>query len=214
MDYSARVRFYVLFTSVILLGMILIGGIFLFGIDHGWWHKKATVQQKQHDQVAAAVERIKEKNYDIMYIGEDVNVVENLNARRIYGFQDEAIYGPAALAGCAGKLIIINDPEGNVPFTPDDYEKLAELREKENMIIVYIGTAKYAEFRNHNVFSSSISEDIHSMAVISGKASFAGFADSREFVPTLYVKDTDYSTSMVVSVIMELDYFSETRGYW
>lgn len=100
--------------------------------------KKA--KERHWKEVENAVTAINDQKLDIMYFGGLVDKPYNLDIRRIYGFDEESVFGSAAKNNVNGKLIIIYDPTDEVNMSLDQWVQLKTLVDERGISYVYIGT--------------------------------------------------------------------------
>lgn len=224
---SHYVKQRLLLSSIVLLGLILIFGGYLFALDHGWIHDKEKILKNQYQQVADAADFINSKNFDIMYFGADLDAPANFKVRKIYSFEEGEIYGENSIRSAARKMIIFNDPQGNVILTYDQLLQIDDLIRKRDVVFIYLGEKKIPDFQSVGLAGGTTYNAIHEGTIKSFIAytrgddkhleDCPGFADSCELVPILVTRDLrskNPDAEMVYSVIMELEKDQFIQHIW
>lgn len=202
-----------LYGMGVIVGVIIIFVLFVVCDQKSTDERKEEMVGNQTDIVNACVEDINTKGFDIMYYGEDLRAPSSLIVRRVYGFQHDTVFGPAARKECRGHMIIINDPYGRVVIDNDQIHDLADRVKKDQVIFVYLGTNLASRFDQEGIGAGATS----SKSFLVNKklqSVFDGIADDTAFIPSPLSQTLSEEQIPVYALIMNLSKNSAYARIW
>ncbi len=138
------------------------------------------------------IENINDRNYDVMYYGNQVELPEELEARRLTQLSSDYIDAAPAGTHYVGKFIIINDPKGEVYLSAEHWKMLFKLyNENTNVIIAYIGTTQFQAMQTagFDIDTYSIPDLSQCHGIVYGKSISYTAADNAELLPYAIEKE-------------------------
>lgn len=168
----------------------------------------------QKQQFQRSVDYVNDQNYDVMYYGVAIDLPEGLNIRRISYLTDNVFDDQRYnMSQYSGKMLIINDPNGSLNITPDQWGLVHSLYENKDYIVVYLGTDQFSnmELAGFDHINNTSAKSV----IYSGNMIDTGFADSREYLPYRIEKElTDEQIpvySAIAAIGMREIYFNMNR---
>ncbi|SCW42726.1 hypothetical protein SAMN02910456_01050 [Ruminococcaceae bacterium YRB3002] len=202
-----------LYVGVLILGVVLLVGIFIFFDQKSNSEMSGKVLENQSKIVADAADAINAKNYDIMVFGEDIQGPANLKTRRVNGFKHEAICGSLAPQGVNGRMIIYNDPHGIAGIDEDQLNDLVDRIKNDNVTFIYIGKTKFNMFKNAGIASGA--EGAESYIVFNnGKEYINGIAEDGDLMPKNLEMTLTKEQRSVYTVIINLTQSKVYEKVW
>jgi len=86
---------------------------------------------------------------DVIIYGEDINFRSSFLYRKVNNLNEQSLHSEEY----DYKFIIICDREGSVNITSEDYDFLLRLIQDEGYCLIYIGSEKLDDFKNHGFFT-------------------------------------------------------------
>ena len=200
--------------------LIVVIGYIVFNRINGD-SKKETVIENQVGIVQTAAEHINNRDFDIMFYGDELGAPDNLIVRRIYGFQHDTVFGVAARPNCTGHMIIINDQHGTVNIDPTQLNDLVARVKEDRVVLVYLGDAKLDMFDRVDIGPGSYAThnpdggEVKSFIVCGGgHTKYTGVADDDQYLPGQLRQYLAEEQIPVYSMIMNLDKTQTYDNVW
>lgn len=193
-----RSKFYIYTIPLALLLVVVVIAIFIKGIGGS----VPLSRQDQWDYYNSYVERVNDRNYDIMFYKTVSNGPETLNARTI-----NTLNAPSS-PGCQGQILILNDINGSLYLSDDELATIADLIENHGWRVIYLGTSKFSQLVDAGIISSIPPEGTASMIVwydsSNVRCTQTGIADDTVDLPQMVEQSLRPEQVPVYTLFMEL----------
>ncbi len=154
------------------------------------------------------VEKVNDRNYDIMYYGSEMGLPVEANLRRIFNLEDYNIESEDSPKNHVGHIFILYDPNDEYFLTEDEAQIIADLYENKGFRIVAIGDGKIRMLENAGIIDPGTTEKYDSIMFWkdgpNGRKTAPGIADSRELVPREVKEEIDPKYVPAYALMMEL----------
>ncbi|MBO4651018.1 MAG: hypothetical protein J5653_07495 [Clostridiales bacterium] len=192
--------------SAILIGFFIwIVGAF---IDDA--ARKNRIWREQAQKVTDASEYINGKNYDVMYFGEDLNAPQSFKVRRIYSLSPDEFILAEDEGVKDGHIVIINDPNGNLPLEKEDWNYMLGRMKYYDYILIYLGSAELKDMQEAGLYFDVIPDTTKSVIFYNrGASKDFGFADDYTIIPEVVREDLKPEQLPVYAMIMKI----QAQGY-
>ncbi|MCR5059174.1 MAG: hypothetical protein K6A81_11230 [Clostridiales bacterium] len=154
------------------------------------------------------VEKVNDRNYDIMYYGSEMGLPVEAKFRRIFNFEDYTIESEDSPKNHVGHILILYDPNDEYFLTEEQAQVIADLYENRGFRIVAIGDGKIRMLENAGVFDTGTADKYNSVMTwrngANGSKSAPGIADSNELVPREVEEEIDPKYVPAYALVMEL----------
>ena len=178
-------------VSIVFL-MFVLAALFKAGGDNKESH------ERHWKRMEGFISTVEDLNWDIMYMGADLGTPESFHVRKIYGVGD--ISGGQAKKGANGKLIVINDPKGELNMSVEMWKELYTLWDEQGCRIAYLGTRQIDNMKEAGFPVDKSKKSFY----YSPKASAPGFADDSQLVPFYVEQDISKDCVPVYTMICEI----------
>ena len=167
--------------------------------------RKNRIWREQAQKVVDAVDYMNNARCDIMYYGEDLNGPQSLRVRHIYDFEQESLAAPAGTPEHDKHMIIVNDPNNNIPISKDQWLRLLDLIQHEGYVIVYLGAAQLPVMQEVGFFFDVYPASTHSIVFWDGGAQKdIGFADTYSRIPEVVAESLTSEQKPVYTMIVQM----------
>jgi hypothetical protein len=174
-----RSKFYIYTIPLALLLVVVVIAIFIKGIGGS----VPLSSQDQWDYYNSYVERVNDRNYDIMFYKTVSNGPDTLNARTI-----NSLNAPSS-PGCLGQILILNDINGYLFLSDDELATIEDLIENHGVRVIYLGTSKFSQLVEAGIISSLPPEGTASVMVWYDSSNIRctqnGIADDTSILPQM-----------------------------
>ncbi|MBR4819839.1 MAG: hypothetical protein IKX04_00195 [Clostridiales bacterium] len=154
------------------------------------------------------VDKVNERNYDIMYYGSEMGLPVEAKFRRIFNFEDYTIESEDSPKNHVGHILILYDPNDEYFLTEEQAQVIADLCENRGFRIVAIGAGKIRMLENAGIIEAGTAEKYDSIMTwkrdAKGKMTAPGIADSNELVPREVEEEIDPKYVPAYALVMEL----------
>ena len=181
---------------LILLIIVNLGGSKESQKERGWKYVKNYAQQ------------VTDRNYDIVYYGDDLGLPQEFRARKVLDINEYSIESDAAPANHEGHIIILYDPNDTCFMTDEQIQYLKDGYENGHYRIIAVGRGKIRLLEDAGLCSIGTSDKANSVLVwknTSGGTSTApGIADDRSLIPHSIEEDIDPGSIPAYCLMMDL----------
>lgn len=202
---TKSIKIAIAIAAIVLLPTIFICLAYALGIDNlAFLPGSSGLQTKYVDDY---VEKLNNKNIDIIFYQHDPNGPASLKARRINALNDQGL-NLDRYQNCSHHVLVLYDLDGSLELSTSDIQYVFELYNKKDFRIVYLGTDKFPLLQEYGLVSTVPKAGTKSYITWSNY-SFPGFADDPVSVPV-----TDGLTDeelIVYTMVME---FAQKDLYW
>ena len=162
------------------------------------WREKAAI-------VTQAVEDVNSKQKDIMILGNPVDAPQGLRCRHIDDLYEESLACNDETFVHDGHVLIINDPDGEVPMNEERIAQIFELWKYQGYVIVYLGTARLPELQDAGFFFDEYPKSTSSVIFWNyGKNYELGFADDPSVIPEVVREQLEPNRVPLFTTVMKL----------
>ena len=112
----------------------------------------AVTQQKRMEEY---VEKLNQRNVDVIFYNKDPIGPSNLKARRVNALNDQGL-ALNLYSDRAFHVIILDDLNGSLNLRDQDIQKLKDLLNSQHFRIVYLGTAHYNQLVQSDILTRNI----------------------------------------------------------
>ena len=199
-------------NTIIVLGFILLVVLVIFGGAKllemlGIIDPKGDLLARHRQMVADAVDEVNSKNLNIICYGEELKAPDGLKYTMIYSLTAESIN--TAISGASWKkaVLLINDPNGHALVSDGAWKTVSDTIKNNDIIFIYLGTAKLKNMANANIISSGDIKDIKSVIIWKkngGVNMEPGFCDSITLIPEMIKDEITKDQWPIYSAVMKL----------
>lgn len=176
---AKRLIVFTVFALILMGFFIWITGVFINDAA-----RKKRLWSEKAQLVTDAVEYVNSRKYDIMVYGEPMDGPKDLRMRKIDDLEQQSLAGPDDNLDHVGHVLIVNDPNGAAPMTPEKWTQLHNLLTYNDYIIIYFGTAQLPEMQKSGFFFDVYSDTTRSVICWNRGADHeVGFADDPLILP-------------------------------
>ncbi len=197
---AKRLIMTLVFAAILIAFVVWITSAFIrdAGRKNRLWNEQAKL-------VTDAAESLNNKKIDIMVMGEDFNGPKNLSVRHINDLRFITLEGDETVPAHKYHIVIINDPNGTVNLTENDYKTLLKRAREDSFVVVYLGSAAIPQFQKNGFFFDSYSETARSAIFYNGGRSYEiGFADNTSVLPEVVREQIDPNRFPAMVMVMKL----------
>lgn len=188
------------FTAILMAFFIWMTSAFLNDAA-----RKNRIWKEEAQKVTDAIDYIDSRNYDIMFYGESLPGPSTFVARHVFNLQEEFMYPPEEYASCAGKVLIINDPKGELAMTQDQLRIVFRMMTEDNYVVVYLGSALLEPMQKMGFFFKSYAPSTRSVILWNSGADYEfGFADQANIVPEVVRQGLTDEQKSIYTMIMKI----------
>lgn len=188
------------FATILIGFFIWIIGVF---IDDA--ARKNRLWKEEAQKVTDASEYINSKNYDVMYFGEELNAPQSFKVRRIYSFSPDEFIAPEEDGPKDGHIVIVNDPNGNLPLEKEDWNYMLGRMKYYDYVIIYLGSAELKDMQEAGLYFDVIPDTTKSVIFYNqGISKDFGFADDYTVIPEVVRQDLTDEQLPVYAMIMQM----------
>ena len=161
------------------------------------------------------VQKVNDRNYDIMYYGSEMGLPVEAKFRRIFNFEDYTIESEDSPKNHVGHIIILYDPNDEYFLTEEQAQVVADLYENQGFRVVAVGDGKIRMLENAGIVDTGTADKYDSFMTwrdgANGKKTAPGIADSNELVPREVEEEIDPKYVPAYALVMEL---GSKELYW
>ena len=191
--------------AIVLVPLLIFLLSYKIGIDNVSFIPESPEAQRKY--VEDYMEKLNERNIDIIFYQHDPNGPSNLKARRINALNDQGL-NLDLYQNCSRHVLVLYDLDGSLNLSTNDIQYIYELYSHKEFRIVYLGTSKYSLLQEYG-FISSIPEAGTKSYITWTNYSYAGFADDPISMPI-----TSGLTDEEVTVYTMLMEFAQKDLFW
>lgn len=202
---TKSIKIVIAVAAIVLFPVMLISFFYALGVDNlAFLPFSSGAQMKYVDDY---VDKLNDRNVDIIFYQHDPNGPSNLKARRINALNDQGL-NLDLYQNCSHHVLVLYDFDGSLNLSTSDIQYIFQLYNNQNFRIVYLGTYKYPLLQEYGLISSVPKSGTKSYITWSNY-SFPGFADDPVSVP---VSEGLTDEELVVyTMVME---FAQKDLYW
>ena len=194
----------ILYATIGAAAALLIGMLILFKV----MGSPGDSRTRAWNYFNGYVDKVNERNYDIMYYGSEMGLPVEAKFRRIFNFEDYTIESEDSPKNHVGHILILFDPRDEYFLTEEEAQVIADLYENRGFRIVAIGDGKIRMLENAGVFDTGTADKYNSVMTgrdgANGTKSAPGIADSNELIPREVEEEIDPKYVPAYALVMEL----------